>query len=264
MTRVSSRFIPTHVGNTRQRQEERHVLPVHPHACGEHFIIWDKDNSGNGSSPRMWGTQYARGAGKKSCRFIPTHVGNTGFSRNLRENVSVHPHACGEHWRPASSTTRSAGSSPRMWGTPPATNDSAGCLRFIPTHVGNTYRARLCLRKSPVHPHACGEHPICEQCQRPGIGSSPRMWGTLRASICRAPGSRFIPTHVGNTLTGRVPSNACAVHPHACGEHLYAARRNSGGGGSSPRMWGTPRRQTKMTIMRRFIPTHVGNTHGKP
>ena len=30
------RFIPTHVGNTGTVYKSVYLLPVHPHACGEH------------------------------------------------------------------------------------------------------------------------------------------------------------------------------------------------------------------------------------
>ena len=34
--RKPCRFIPTHVGNTRERGHGLRAWPVHPHACGEH------------------------------------------------------------------------------------------------------------------------------------------------------------------------------------------------------------------------------------
>ncbi len=71
-------------------------------------------------------------------------------------------------------------------------------------------------------------------------GSSPRTWGTRLASIWRMSESRFIPTHVGNTL-GR-----------NCPRPRYH--------GSSPRTWGTLRGESRARRCLRFIPTHVGNT----
>ncbi len=112
----------------------------------------------------------------------------------------------------------------------------------------------------PVHPHACGEH--WRQSFRSGarIGSSPRMWGTHETDRQRAIAIRFIPTHVGNTANPGLPSSQRTVHPHACGEHMNCTRPSLGLIGSSPRMWGTLLKGGRLGLLRRFIPTHVGNT----
>ena len=49
------------------------------------------------------------------------------------------------------------------------------------------------------------------------------------------------------------------VHPHGCGERLLHLTHSGGRGGSSPRVWGTPRRRYLRYRLRRFIPTGVGN-----
>ena len=55
----SSRFIPTHVGNTRCRTGAKPKAAVHPHACGEHIDRSTYSPRRIGSSPRMWGTHDA-------------------------------------------------------------------------------------------------------------------------------------------------------------------------------------------------------------
>ena len=86
------------------------------------------------------------------------------------------------------------------------------------------------------------------------------MWGTPlrhRFSMC---GHRFIPTHVGNTVAADASIFLFSVHPHACGEHYWCQKQELYHLGSSPRMWGTLASESKSSSMRRFIPTHVGNT----
>ncbi len=71
------RFTPTHVGNTRRLCTGWCRRPVHPHACGEHQW-WAADSDGyGGSPPRMWGTPHYWRTYNTTCRFTPTHVGNT-------------------------------------------------------------------------------------------------------------------------------------------------------------------------------------------
>ncbi len=126
-----------------------------------------------------------------------------------------------------------------MWGTQHSEPPTYAQQRFIPTHVGNTAWGTATISGSPVHPHACGEHHDPKPGSHGTTGSSPRMWGTpLRAEGHRHEG-RFIPTHVGNTMTPSPAHTAPPVHPHACGEHPCGQKGTGMKGGSSPRMWGT-------------------------
>ena len=111
------RFIPTHVGNTKQFRRHFILSPVHPHACGEHRERRRQGRGSGGSSPRMWGTPQFRAVLVHGLRFIPTHVGNTSpYSRGCIR-WAVHPHACGEHPIGIRANRILFGSSPRMWGT---------------------------------------------------------------------------------------------------------------------------------------------------
>ena len=154
----SPRFIPTHVGNTRNSDTMLLRSPVHPHACGEHISFGSIVASSVGSSPRMWGTPAKLRAATLKRRFIPTHVGNTGLHLNNDSQVTVHPHACGEHPKTIKNITPKNGSSPRMWGTQHPRRERPLPDRFIPTHVGNTSMMIFLGCHISVHPHACGEH----------------------------------------------------------------------------------------------------------
>jgi len=91
------RFIPTHVGNTTAEDVIPPQALVHPHACGEHDEKKCEVGLKAGSSPRMWGTLLFLWIEITLGRFIPTHVGNTGFICLTLFFSTVHPHACGEH-----------------------------------------------------------------------------------------------------------------------------------------------------------------------
>src|SRR5690606_29121925 len=93
--------------------------------------------------------------------------------------------------------------------------------RFIPTHVGNTRCGLPAISHCSVHPHACGEHLNSDARRYIALGSSPRMWGTQKLTAGLDRKTRFIPTHVGNTVM-RIGTSIClTVHPHACGEHPF-------------------------------------------
>ena len=173
------RFIPTHVGNTASSLSNAFHGPVHPHACGKHVSDAIKNNPDAGSSPRMWETLRTLPRIVSYFRFIPTHVGNTRFKTTVANNHTVHPHACGKHQVDHQQVGGHHGSSPRMWETQNSDRCNIHKLRFIPTHVGNTFKNFFLMRRQ--------------------IGSSPRMWETPFLENQQRSRSRFIPTHVGNT-----------------------------------------------------------------
>ena len=177
---LGERFIPTPVGNTAACWGAVIGMAVHPHARGEHPCMRSYRQPGVGSSPRPWGTPAPGGLGCRNHRFIPTPVGNTYTHQSMTAQATVHPHARGEHNRPALRLRRSTGSSPRPWGTLHQVLSQEPRLRFIPTPVGNTPPAAAKAAAQAVHPHARGEH-CCMM-----LMAEPRI--------------RFIPTPVGNTL----------------------------------------------------------------
>src|SRR5690554_3462961 len=100
-----------------------------------------------------------------------------------------------------------------MWGTQCHAPGDANKVRFIPTHVGNTIRVLIDASAKTVHPHACGEHYRPGTIYRPGLGSSPRMWGTREGDDPGDVLGRFIPTHVGNTAVSALQGATTLVHP---------------------------------------------------
>ena len=173
-----SRFIPTHVGNATEWRIRSSVDPVHPHARGERGLRGGAPLLLAGSSPRTWGTLADGVAARVDRRFIPTHVGNASPEREPSSPAPVHPHARGERRSYRRAAWRTAGSSPRTWGTHAAAHHRGKRRRFIPTHVGNAGGAWPNQTVSAVHPHARGERHRASSPAYLPRGSSPRTWGT--------------------------------------------------------------------------------------
>ena len=133
-------------------------------------------------------------------------------------------------------------------------------IRFIPTHVGNTWSGRTGACCGSVHPHTRGEHGVPVHEVHRVNGSSPHTWGTLGTKAQVKQLLRFIPTHVGNTACFRRNTPDCSVHPHTRGEHFIGYFQNDRTHGSSPHTWGTHGEDARYDGAPRFIPTHVGNT----
>ena len=131
-------LIPTGVGNTEDYAEQCIQCQAHPHGCGEHSNRRQSIPSRLGSSPRVWGTPEDRAEAAARDRLIPTGVGNTKVVRGCVAHCWAHPHGCGEHALRVVARGALAGSSPRVWGTRPYSQQKEDRHRLIPTGVGNT------------------------------------------------------------------------------------------------------------------------------
>ena len=151
----------------------------------------------------------------------------------------VHPRAYGEHDDDTPCVVGKLGSSPRIRGTLYTEAPAARLSRLIPTHTGNTGAVESTKTPIPAHPHAYGEHRGAPVPRQVNIGSSPRIRGTLQASVAVDYALRLIPTHTGNTPKSSTKSQRKSAHPHAYGEHPGQICREKRPGGSSPRIRGT-------------------------
>ncbi len=134
----SDRFIPARAGNTWSECAGSQTQAVHPRACGEHQDRCRAHRPHSGSSPRVRGTQLHGRLHAHGRRFIPARAGNTATRSTGRTERSVHPRACGEHYRPGRAQASHVGSSPRVRGTLAADPPDGALHRFIPARAGNT------------------------------------------------------------------------------------------------------------------------------
>ena len=132
------RFIPACAGNSHPRLGGRRTLAVHPRVCGELSSAARNRFSPAGSSPRVRGTLWFKRHQMSFWRFIPACAGNSTAANVRRWRPPVHPRVCGELSAARSPPMASAGSSPRVRGTPPQLVGHAAQRRFIPACAGNS------------------------------------------------------------------------------------------------------------------------------
>ena len=192
---------------------------------------------------------------------------------------------CGEHPKRSTLSCHTAGSSPRVRGTPCAANSPPPHGGIIPACAGNTGRPhsplaatgdhpRVCGEHvSPVidginefrmvegdHPRVCGEHPLVTLLPRGPRGSSPRVRGAPRRSRRRRARPGIIPACAGNTSAGAMPVPSRTDHPRVCGEHPAMVCTTPAAPGSSPRVRGTHLLICDCVRVRGIIPACAGNT----
>ncbi len=151
--------------------------------CGEHMILVSLIHGGNGSSPRVRGTQLKSRKPFSLYRFIPACAGNTTGITRLLIDYTVHPRVCGEHTKMSAVLNSRTGSSPRVRGTHVYGALCNKLKRFIPACAGNTFWTKEKTSPEAVHPRVCGEHTIQSDIVPQDRGSSPRVRGTLILSV---------------------------------------------------------------------------------
>ena len=170
---------------------------------------------------------------------------------------------CGELGFGAGRLWRSAGSSPRVRGTPLRGERQLPRGRFIPACAGNSPATRSSRAPPPVHPRVCGELEAATRWAGTKRGSSPRVRGTPRTCRGEHRRHRFIPACAGNSIERPVRYGLKSVHPRVCGELRVVDPHPFEIGGSSPRVRGTRVKLTWYELQLRFIPACAGNSSTK-
>ena len=232
-------IIPAYAGNTRRSACLRCVRRDHPRVCGEHILSSFFISGVSGSSPRMRGTHRRNGEMRHAGGIIPAYAGNTNSMFIVSSLVGDHPRVCGEHSCGFQSGGRHQGSSPRMRGTLRVEGQGSMLPGIIPAYAGNTATCAPADVVRKDHPRVCGEHLVMAANNLSNKGSSPRMRGTPRSTVCLASVTGIIPAYAGNTSPAATSSCGCRDHPRVCGEHRREGRASSRLPGSSPRMRGT-------------------------
>ena len=171
----------------------------HPHACGDKQTLCYHIQTLPGSSPRVWGQVKVFGTKYCCSRIIPTRVGTSPYQISYRKTPRDHPHACGDKRKTLAQQYEAQGSSPRVWGQAAPANIIQRGGRIIPTRVGTRvcYLGFVCLCQD--HPHAYGDKQLSLTLSVMLRGSSPRVWGQVRAINSPLDIERIIPTRMGTS-----------------------------------------------------------------
>ena len=253
-------IIPACAGNTRVLALRLREVRDHPRVCGEHSAGISASQNALGSSPRVRGTRVFGLKLGDPRGIIPACAGNTRSRYTFATARRGHPRVCGEHDEVTSETFAIWGSSPRVRGTLSTLSLSASILGIIPACAGNTPLPSGRRVGFEDHPRVCGEHGGWSFAQREGVGSSPRVRGTLvRPHELVRPGG-IIPACAGNTARESARPRRPWDHPRVCGEHSVAIAGFGTFEGSSPRVRGTRPKKDDPHRLRGIIPACAGNT----
>ena len=110
------------------------------------------------------------------------------------------------------------------------------------------------------HPHAYGDKRmlILRVCVL--IGSSPRVWGQVKAARDKVHDIGIIPTRMGTRPILSINISSSEDHPHAYGDKSIKVLKGCNTIGSSPRVWGQAIFANRMKALNRIIPTRMGTS----
>ena len=207
--------------------------------CGEQEDFQTDPQVRLGSPPRVRGTDTRSPLMSDNFRITPACAGN---SRNLRQGLRErrdHPRVCGEQSKAAFSAARIWGSPPRVRGTAEIGLLEVMNMRITPACAGNSSRFSFSHPYSKDHPRVCGEQMKTSDTLQVGMGSPPRVRGTVDAAQPQHPHGRITPACAGNRCRCWPGSPPRRDHPRVCGEQnasflVYWRHR-----GSPPRVRGT-------------------------
>ena len=192
-------IIPALAGNTDDEASLLRSLRDHPRACGEHFTPAGGVQYDRGSSPRLRGTRDGAAGRYSHCGIIPALAGNTSRQPAASNTIGDHPRACGEHVTVPQDAILTAGSSPRLRGTPSASRRSPTVRGSSPRLRGTQRHYTLDYSKVTIIPALAGNTEARTVLDTVQTVSSPRLRGTQdqAGEIGDAPG--IIPALAGNT-----------------------------------------------------------------
>ena len=164
-----------------------------------------------------------------------------------------HPRGCGAHLLPQRRQLYCRGSPRGRCG--PVTLPG-----IIPAGAGLTLSSIAATDSTRDHPRGCGAHSMVLSSPNSGLGSSPRVRGSLFcwSPACAAMG--IIPAGAGLTSHSLFSIFASGDHPRGCGAHTVRNRSLSSSPGSSPRVRGSRPVWLALSALAGIIPAGAGLT----
>ncbi len=253
-------IIPADAGSTRAPARRSRGSWDHPRGCGEHPHRHIPHQEHHGSSPRMRGALELQSEPGGVHGIIPADAGSTRTAERAWWCPWDHPRGCGEHDGGFAKLTEDQGSSPRMRGALPDPGGDLSTIGIIPADAGSTQRRAPGVLALRDHPRGCGEHKSLCAMTTSFAGSSPRMRGAQKKPRPLSATSGIIPADAGSTGPRAARSGCPWDHPRGCGEHVSPNERGVIAPGSSPRMRGARRYQSRCGAAPGIIPADAGST----
>ena len=178
---------------------------------------------GQGSPPRVRGTVLDFCAERQRERITPACAGNSLQKFERFDPLQDHPRVCGEQVKVSVYERDGGGSPPRVRGTVKEVHHALKTGGITPACAGNS---RVHLPKTDAcqdHPRVCGEQLPGGHGRMRGIGSPPRVRGTVCVLSVSRQKLRITPACAGNRFLACNRLRTWWDHPRVCGEQPFGS-----------------------------------------
>ena len=231
--------IPACAGKPMRAQGRHRQTWVYPRVCGEAAHGLAIPAYAKGLSPRVRGSREDIVSHLRVAGSIPACAGKPRWLATQKASSGVYPRVCGEAPLPSESLMPGQGLSPRVRGNRRPRGGEAVPAGSIPACAGKPFTVVEPSAHRWVYPRVCGEAFGTVENPMRGLGLSPRVRGSPRATCHNRVERGSIPACAGK------PGSVCRenplgrVYPRVCGEAMATGQNTAVISGLSPRVRGS-------------------------
>ena len=211
---------PACAGNRPRVLAKAFASRDHPRVCGEQYLQIHPIPHPIGSPPRVRGTEVGCTNNFRTTGITPACAGNSPCKHFPIPPIQDHPRVCGEQIEILMYNKIVIGSPPRVRGTAPPGPGAFFRKRITPACAGNRHHLDQHQYSDKDHPRVCGEQHQAGLLHIQGVGSPPRVRGTVIRSFNRLLHGGITPACAGNRRRGGGHGPSPGDHPRVCGEQL--------------------------------------------
>ena len=255
------RSIPACAGEPWRLPASSHPPGVYPRVCGGTQANGQRNQYGEGLSPRVRGNPVTADTIPVIPGSIPACAGEPAPVRARRSFRWVYPRVCGGTRLSTGGRMSSLGLSPRVRGNLFVDSPAGGVEGSIPACAGEPRRPPESARSAGVYPRVCGGTDTLFDLRFGGKGLSPRVRGNRGESLLGGHRRGSIPACAGEPSSGLPAGSGRRVYPRVCGGTPRTRPRLRLGRGLSPRVRGNLYHHLALGIRQRSIPACAGEPH---
>ena len=233
---------------------------VHPRVRGDHAVVDDVGEVGEGPPPRTRGPHAQDRGACQGYRSTPAYAGTTPIGPPTSIALRVHPRVRGDHLLEDRRPAADPGPPPRTRGPRDKGWIGPGGTKVHPRVRGDQLAHEAAMSCRQVHPRVRGDHYVLRGRSGAIVGPPPRTRGPRLRSQRDQERARSTPAYAGTTLRMSTTAETITVHPRVRGDHGIGTARTPFRIGPPPRTRGPPAKRDAAQTLTGSTPAYAGTT----
>jgi len=226
--------------------------------CGGASLYRVPEWKRRGLSPRVRGSPLSQSPLEANSGSIPACAGEPDSGYRNPCVPEVYPRVCGGAKIPAAGIPERRGLSPRVRGSQAGAIFAPASFGSIPACAGEPSCDAFTIYIPGVYPRVCGGAQIMPRVIRDIGGLSPRVRGSRRGDLASPNPFGSIPACAGEPRVNASFQTSLPVYPRVCGGATTSACSLLSSSGLSPRVRGSRRKISMVSLMSGSIPACAG------